>query len=419
MSYSKTKVRRNRVHFIDPQVLAIIRENPEAFISSWSKGKRAIFKQLLYWVDRFPEVKMSQGRIAKACGLSRKHVNKMFAEFEQEGILALWYRHKMTSVYKLSSFFTPEIRGKICHLFGALPLALLISFSAVAADKIEMLHKIKRDIFISKSLSNPESLNGRARDESDQEKIKKELKREQQSRSMKTYELKSIKLTENGQIRLQDIPEEVIYEIDNRIHRMKNQPTKPWNYFYASCTKHCKEKGIALDFTYSRHLAVKHGVPDEGPFIDESFVPVPPVHIPVRKTYNKYQPQENYAPVKELSYAEKMKSQWKDERVGIDREKELRGAEQELSSLAATNPFAAILMRGIKDLSEEKTVEKPLESDKKATENIMSKNPNPFKALLESITESARPVNIHDEVGEDIGNEEAYDEFDDPFGDRL
>lgn len=91
---------------------------------------------------------------------------------------------------------------------------------------------------------------------------------------MKIHDLKSIKLTMYGQIRLAAFPEEVIRMIDNRMIHMKERPAKPWAYFVAACKKHCEKHGLPIDWTTMQKLAGHYNMPDDGPFVDESFIPV-------------------------------------------------------------------------------------------------------------------------------------------------
>lgn len=251
-----------------------------------------------------------------------------------------------------------------------------------------------------------------------------------------TDQLKSIRPTIWGQIKLMGYTEEAILYADSVLLACKKNIKNPWTYFIGICKKYSEENNLEVKWSLVITLSKQYSMPNEGPFIDESFVPTHPVHVSSRKTYNNYS-QSNQTKPRELSFDEMMKSQWKDERVDLDREKELRGAQLELSSLASTNPFAAILMRGINELSQEKTTNEPLiqvESDKNTGENIMSKNPDSthITSYLKSLIASPMPINKltdkyaqpvtkpHDLIEDDLGYDEAYDLLgvNDPFGDR-
>ncbi len=143
-------------------------------------------------------------------------------------------------------------------------------YSGIDMDWKEKGQKEKREpqkeyiesIFLIPDQISPEDINNK-----NDTHMKKEI-------SMKTYELKSIKPTLFGQIRLLAFPEAVVYEIDRRIVRMKERPQKPWQYFISSCKRYCEENGIDIDWNIMQQLAGKYCMPDFGPFIDESFIPI-------------------------------------------------------------------------------------------------------------------------------------------------
>lgn len=452
MSYCPTKVRRNEVHFIDPVPRQEIQEDPKGWGASLAKGTLAVLEQVFYWKKRFPNIYFSQGRIAKMCDLSREQVNRIFSKLEKDGIVSMLYRHKKTSMYKVSSFFTPEIRAKISHLFRVFPITLLLSIRPSTAVIEKMSHKIYQGNYIYiKSLSSPESIftGARAREtESDQEKIKKEREREttassvrsgpvilgKQPRSngevvMKIYELKSVKLTEYGQMRLSAFPEEVVYEIDRRMLRMAQRPLKPWHYFVSSCKKYCEEKGLAIDWTKMQQLAGKHCMPDEGPFIDDSFVPVQNPIIPKRPAYGNQ--QGVYDAVSARSKAiEAAKIQAKENsRIKQEREKVQSDTVESEAAIAFRKMLGMNEDGTFINQQAETSAKKALlpdMSDNNRSENVMSKNPlsatfatasmligNSISKLQPSPPEPAPNALFEEPV-------DYYEDYEsDPFGDRL
>ncbi len=405
MNWPSSRRMRNKQNQKYPIVAEHIRENPEAFVESLAKGKRAIFRQLLYWLLRFPDRALNQTVLGRICGYTRKHVNEVLGEFEKQGIINMLYRHKDTSMYLLSKFFTPELFHKLTGLFGALPLALLVSFAASATAERKRLHNIKRVSYIYiKSVPIRETLNAHEA-ESDSERTKKEVE-------METYELKSIKPTIAGWVRLSSFPKQAVLEVDKRMHRNKERPRNPWNYFVAAVNKYCQENGLATNWQLGNELKQKYNVTDEGPFVDESFVPSPPVYVPSRRTHSGYKSPSNQqeAVFDEVAHRNRIIAENKklSESSHVDRniENEILGCEAEVSLLAASkNPFAMMLMKRIESIKNGE--DKPLASDKTRTENIMSKTHSPthVSSFIQSVISSPMDAGYVDSV-------------DDPFGDR-
>jgi hypothetical protein len=110
---------------------------------------------------------------------------------------------------------------------------------------------------------------------------------------MKKYELKSIKLTDYGQIRLIPFPEEAIKTIDDQIYHMTNRPSKPWNYFISACKRYCEENHLVMDWYGLQKAVAANPLVDNGPFIDESFIPSRPVFSKTRpKTSSPNKPRD-------------------------------------------------------------------------------------------------------------------------------
>lgn len=107
--------------------------------------KRKILNILFHLDNRYPELFPSQKEIAKSIGCSRKHVNTTMAEFEDDGIVLMQYRHMTSDLYRVSSFFkNQKIREILKPYFNAF---MFFSLSCLQGEVTQIT--IKESVFIS------------------------------------------------------------------------------------------------------------------------------------------------------------------------------------------------------------------------------------------------------------------------------
>jgi hypothetical protein len=118
-------------------------------------------------------------------------------------------------------------------------------------------------------------------------------------------ELKSIRPTIWGQIKLSAYPKEVVLHADIVTLNCKKQLATAFDrykYFMSVCATYCRENQISTSWPLAIEIGKQLKMPDLGPFFDESFVPVKAAPNPVKRNSSTVNPyQHNLALVKEYN----------------------------------------------------------------------------------------------------------------------
>lgn len=190
-------------------------------------------------------------------------------------------------------------------------------------------------------------------------------------------QLKSICPLLHGAIILSAFPKEVVLHADERTLKCKkplNSALDRWKYLISVCKGYCAENKIETSWSMSLNIREKYSIHKDTPMFDENHAPVK-VHTPI--SFKKGTGIE--APMKQVTYAEAVKNnqQWANSAPHIDKEKEFSGALDTLTEMAASNPFAALLMKNIEKLKPqavgcpETVISKPVEPFDQETLDIV------------------------------------------------
>lgn len=134
--------------YADPQVNPEIIVNPFKYFSDWTIRQLRVLNCLFYWSATTGEIFIRQDTLARYAGYkSREHVNRLLGELIESGIIASYYRHKTSCLYKVSSFFNDHnVRTILRPLFNAL------KFFSIALLNQPIEQNITQ--YITNSLSN-------------------------------------------------------------------------------------------------------------------------------------------------------------------------------------------------------------------------------------------------------------------------
>lgn len=276
-----TRRRRNQQNFKDIFPLSIIKDDIEEYFSLLTKSQQRVFSFLWNLYRKFGILYVSQSKIANKCFITREYVNKILSKFEEDGLIALHYRHKKTSLCRISSFFTDKVWSTISYIFRTwqvFNLSLLLSNPAPIAVLEKSSHNINKEFIyiinnINNKLINTNSLKK-------EEKIMQALYNE----NIIPYwrELKSVRPTIWGQVYLSAFPEEVVLHADKvTLNCKKNLATNldRWRYLLSVCKSYCKDNDIETSWPQAFDTGKELGMPNDGPFFDDSFIPVKDIVI--------------------------------------------------------------------------------------------------------------------------------------------
>lgn len=140
--------------FKDSMVSLEIQHNPVEYSrENFTFTETHVLKQLFNFKQRRNIFRMSQGWLAKRLGVCRQYINTIMKKFESLGIITMWYHHKDTSHYRISSFFTDKIIASLSHLWRALPLTLLLSQTPVESTIQPTRQNINNNIIINNNVN--------------------------------------------------------------------------------------------------------------------------------------------------------------------------------------------------------------------------------------------------------------------------
>jgi len=104
---------------------------PEEYCKKLTYSELRALKWFIDFFANNEKMECSHQYLANAWGISTGHAKRILDRFKKEGIIASFYRHKKTSLYKLSPALNSwSIRKAIQHLFPVLACLAVFTFSA-------------------------------------------------------------------------------------------------------------------------------------------------------------------------------------------------------------------------------------------------------------------------------------------------
>ena len=272
---SRREVNRNRkfsqaFFSADPVPVGEVMASVENFFGGKSRGFISIFNILLNHSDKYNHVYLSQSTIAKWAGLTREHVNRIIRDLESYGLLLSNYFHMNSKVYKISSYFkTIDVMSRLRHVFSSFKkffyqnVTQLVPRKYVSTRTIETTKRgsLQR---LWNSLTNVVKIDkwkdicktaGMLQEVPDSLPISKAIS-----------DIKFLRLTRWGKIKLSVFPDEAIYEASIKAksaYGIKNR----FNWFFVVCSKYCKARKIPLDWSWYTSLQIFFKMPKDAPMI--------------------------------------------------------------------------------------------------------------------------------------------------------
>ncbi|MGJ0429614.1 hypothetical protein [Methylobacter sp.] len=238
-------------------------------------------------------------------------------------------------------------------------------------------------------------------------------------------QLKSVRPTIWGQIKMSAYPDEAILYADQQLLKAKKDIRDRFGYFMKVCKSYCDERGLDVKWAMAINLGKQYSMPANGPWIDELFVADRPV-VAIKSIH----PSQTFNPQANIKIKEELIRN-----AHLNPQEELAKAEQEMRAIAQNNPMMAFILGDLLKNIEKKETEKPedrpvleLASDNNRTENIMSKSdPTHIKSFLANYMD--QPVTKLHNLMEDYSDQcvtklhDLVEDYDllgvyDPFGDK-
>lgn len=246
--------------------------NPHLELSKFTTTKLSLFSFLLEKSRKWRKVEPSQDYLAQELGVTRPYINRLIGQLEEDGLITYEYRHRHTSVYRVSEFFSqPHIRKKLANLLPAIltlvvfPLHLLgttIQSSSLHHYKKRSIRRENNNVSyyysLSTKISNLSSYRAHIRD------ARVAVPPETDMFDLKAFRfyiqrLTKINVSDWGAIKLSAFPDYVLTYCSKVIEREKPSLSKYNHYFYL-CFNFCKKRNIELDITLIAKRAQRENV---------------------------------------------------------------------------------------------------------------------------------------------------------------
>lgn len=163
-------------------------------------------------------------------------------------------------------------------------------------------------------------------------------------------ELKSIRPLLHGAIILSAFPKEVVLHADERTLKCKKPlPTAldRWKYLISVCKGYCAENNIETSWAMTLNIRDRYSIHKDTPMFDEAHTPAPSSSISFKVKSTGVQTSKP-----QVTYEEAVRNnqQWSNSLPHLDKQAEFENAIDTLTQMAATNPFAALLMKSVDKL---------------------------------------------------------------------
>jgi len=233
-----------------------------------SYNERLVLNFLLGLGNRFINIYPTQTTIAYEVDLSREEVNKILLRLERLGLVFSEYRHKRSCMYHLPTLFSQlSLRTKLSHLFSALRVFPLIWLTTLGIpfqsySTTQDIDKFNKYIYTNRNcpLNN---LRARARTD------------ETEKKSMEAYiseevkQLKELKLTPWGQIKLSGFPDQALLYGKNQLKYARSVKNL-FNWFFTICHEYCRLNGLTVNWERVDFLKKTYGMPELAPMTYET-----------------------------------------------------------------------------------------------------------------------------------------------------
>lgn len=210
---------------------------------------------LLYLDQKYKTVCISQCALAAHIEVHRQHVNALLKRFSELGLIEKIYRHRKTSIYKMSSLFkifSTKIYQTFWSLRGVAIKALQKLWRQDRTPRLVSLYKYPVDIV------NLHEKEGRPK--------RKRMEKLEISETLREV-TKTLNLTKWGQIKLICFPDEVLrHGLDNYKKFARNSP-KPFEWFFMHCKTHCEGNEIPISWQDYYDLVDVYHMPKNAPMI--------------------------------------------------------------------------------------------------------------------------------------------------------
>lgn len=189
----------------------------------------------------YKELFISQGLLAKMCGMTRRYCNKTLKLFIEMEILEKIYRHRRSCIYRLNTLiFTQDIRPMLSTFFKALVLApIFLSISLLSSS---LFTPINTTVLLGNKTV-----------------IKGGVKMEANPIPDYIRGIQSLKLARYGQIKLSGMPKEAVEYAEKCMQYSKNIK-KPFEWFFKMCKDYCDREKLAINWYYVDALKAKYAI---------------------------------------------------------------------------------------------------------------------------------------------------------------
>lgn len=253
----------------------IVMDNPELFFrTDMTVSAVKLFDYLCFMDKKYPVIWVKQSTMAEHLGISRQYVNKLLRAFEELGLITTNYRHMHSSLYKISSYFkNPFIRSRLSHILPSLKSLSIIlltqCFQGLLSNNnyntYTQLKSNRSTVVISpnrkvgRQVSQKPILDQVANAIYDKSPI-----------SIAIREIKVVKLTKWGQIKLSAFPEEAIKHAESKMEYFP-KARDPFNLFFKICLEYCKEEQINPNWQLVSKLSSMFFMPENAPMILQKY----------------------------------------------------------------------------------------------------------------------------------------------------
>lgn len=252
-----------------------------------SESARQVFNLLCWLERRFKGAFPSQGYIARKVGITRIHCNRLIAELEEGGFIEKLVRPWHSCIYKIHPmFWFEQTRTKFYKIFKSLSwicLVLLMSPHPMYREKgiqleyvtrileeRELLRKYNNSpLSLSYSSSSYIRLSKKGREFLSDITITHTVNPSPEASYLSN--IKSLRLTKWGQIKLSVFPEDAISYADSFTDHIK-KAREPFKYFVTLCSNYCRDHSLEINYTLFYALQSMYGTKDNAPMLlpDES-----------------------------------------------------------------------------------------------------------------------------------------------------
>lgn len=238
----------------------------------------------------YKELFISQGLLAKMCGMTRRYCNKTLKFFVEMEILEKIYRHRHSCIYRLNALiFTEDIRPMLSTFFKALLIApIFLSISLLSSS---LFSPINTTVLLGNKTV-----------------IKGGVKMEANPIPDYVRGIQCLKLARGGQIKLSGMPKEAIEYAEKSMQYSKNIK-KPFEWFFKMCKDYCDREKLEINWYYVDALKAKYDIKDDARMILSQDIPPQRDGYKEKKEYQPITKQERDRKEQKLKTSEREATQ--------------------------------------------------------------------------------------------------------------